>query len=298
MIGAANQSYARGVVFVLLATLGWSLSGLFVRLMPGLDGWQLNTWRGYWMSVALLAYLVAVYGRGTARKFKQIPFIAMAASAGFFAVGSTLYVTSLTLASTATVSVIGATSPLFTGLLSPWITGEKPGLAAWASAALALLGVGVIAWDGLEAGRLLGIFVCVLVPICFAGQTLTLRRFRDVDLIPAICVGGVLCFFLAGAFGFISNPNGGGFNVAPREVLILAVMGPVQLAIPLIWYALGAKTVPAITLSLIAMLDAVLNPLWPWLAVGETPGRAAFIGGAIIVGAVTVSIFGGRIAAR
>jgi drug/metabolite transporter (DMT)-like permease len=40
------------------------------------------------------------------------------------------------------------------------------------------------------------------------------------------------------------------------------------------------------------MLDAVINPLWPWIFVGEKPGQAAFIGGSIIVGAVLISVFG------
>ena len=81
-------------------------------------------------------------------------------------------------------------------------------------------------------------------------------------------------------------------------MLILAAMGPLQLSIPLIWYAKGAKSVPAITLSLIVMLDAVLNPLWPWLIVGETPQSSDFIGGAIIIAAVSISIVGGRWLAR
>jgi drug/metabolite transporter (DMT)-like permease len=42
------------------------------------------------------------------------------------------------------------------------------------------------------------------------------------------------------------------------------------------------------------MLDVVLNPLWSWLGVGEVPTNSAFIGGAIIVGAVVISIFGDR----
>ncbi len=289
-----QQAYGTGVTFVLIATLGWSLSGVFVRLLPGLDGWQINCWRGYWMSVALLVYLLAVYGRGTLAKFREVPPVALAAAAGFFTLGSTLYVTSLTMVSTAVISVIGATSPLFTGLLSPWITGERPGLVAWIAAILALAGVGVIAWDGLEAGRWLGILVSVCVPIAFAGQTLTLRRYRGVDMVPAICVGGFATFFITGSLGFLAGHAGGGFDVAPRDVLLLSAMGLLQLAIPLIFYAKGAKSVPAITLSLIVMLDAVINPLWPWLAVGETPERAAFIGGSIIVGAVLISIFGGH----
>jgi drug/metabolite transporter (DMT)-like permease len=42
------------------------------------------------------------------------------------------------------------------------------------------------------------------------------------------------------------------------------------------------------------MLDAVLNPLWPWLFVGEVPEQAAFIGGSIIIAAVLLSILGSQ----
>ncbi|MBM3519193.1 MAG: DMT family transporter [Alphaproteobacteria bacterium] len=293
----ANQSYGRGVTFVLLATLGWSLSGIFVRLLPGLDGWQINTWRGYWMAVGILCYLIFIYGRDLPARFREIPPIALILSAGFFAIGSTLYVTSLTLVSTATISVIGASSPIFTGLLSPWTTGERPGLAAWISAVLALAGVGMIAWDGIEGGKLLGIIISLLVPISFSGQTLALRRYRHVDMVPAICVGGFLTFFAAGFLGFAAGHEGGGFDVSARNLLILALMGPLQLSVPLIFYTAGARSVPAVTISLIVMLDAVLNPLWPWLILGETPDKAAFFGGSVIIVAVVISIFGDRLLA-
>lgn len=290
---AKDQSYAQGVIYILLAELGWSLSGIFVRFMPGLNGWQINCWRGFWMAVALLVYLVARYGRALPAMFRAVPLIAMCLSAGFFATGTTFYVTSLTLVSTATVSVIGASSPIFTGLLSPWITGERPGAAAWIAASLAMLGVAIIAWHQLGAGNPVGLAVSLMVPISFAAQTLALRRFRHVDMIPAICVGGFLAFVIAGVLGFTAKP-GGGFAIGPREMLLLAAMGPLQLSAPLVFYAKGAFSVPAVTLSLIVMLDAVLNPFWPWLILGETPDRASFIGGAVIVGAVLISIFGGR----
>lgn len=290
-----DQTYGTGVMFVLLATLGWSLSGLFVRLMPGLDGWQINCWRGFWMSVGLLIYIVLVYGGETFKKFKAVPPAAMIAAASFFSIGSTLYVTSLTLVSTATVAVIGASSPIFTGLLSPWVTGEKPGVAAWMAAILAFLGVALIARDGIEAGNAVGMIAAILVPVCFAGQTLALRRYRSVDMVPAICVGGIVSFFLAGFLGFLAGHPAGGFGVSIREMALLAVMGPMQLSLPLIFYARGAKSVAAVTLALIVMLDAVLNPLWPLLLLGEQPDPAAFLGGAIIIGAVVISIFGQRV---
>ncbi len=117
-------------------------------------------------------------------------------------------------------------------------------------------------------------------------------------MVPAICVGGFVTFFAAGIIGFFAGHAGGGFDVSPRNALLLAVMGPLQLAIPLIFFVKGAKSVPAVTLSLVVMLDAVINPLWPWLFIGELPGRAAFIGGVIVISAVIISIFGGRWMAR
>lgn len=293
-MAAQEQSYRQGVIYILVAELGWSLSGLFVRLMPGLDGWQINCWRGFWTGVCLLVILVVLYGRDTVAKFRLIPWIAIVSSAGFFAIGSTLYVTSLTLVGTATISVIGATSPIFAGLLSPWVTGEKPRLSAWFSAVLALGGVSIIAWEQLELGNLMAMIICLGVPISFAGQTLALRRYRGVDMVPAICIGGFLSFFAAGFLGFTAGHAFGGFDVSPRNVLMLAAMGLLQLAIPLFFYARGARSVQAVTLALIVMLDAVLNPLWPWMFLGETPNRTDFIGGSVIIGAVIISIFGGH----
>jgi drug/metabolite transporter, DME family len=293
-----QQGYGVGVGYVLLATLGWSLSGLFVRFMPELNGFQINCWRGLWTGVSILCYLVLAYGPMEAVKsFSRVPIPALLLSAGFFAFGSTMYVTSLTLVSTAVISVIGATSPLFTGLLSPWVTGERPGFAAWISAVMALGGMGIIARNGFETGNWVGVLVCLLVPFSFAMQTVTLRRYRGVDMTPAIAAGGFLAFFGAGLAGF-ALASGGGFAIPIQRIGLLAIMALVQLAVPLIFFTKGARSVPAITLSLIVMLDAVLNPLWPWLVVNEKPERAALMGGSVIVAAVVISIVGDRLFGR
>jgi len=43
-------------------------------------------------------------------------------------------------------------------------------------------------------------------------------------------------------------------------------------------------------LSLISLLDVVFNPLWAWIGVGEVPERNSFVGGAVIVGAVLLTL--------
>ena len=288
----SKQGFGTGVLYVLLANLGWSLSGLFVRLMPGLTGWQINCWRGFWMAVALLCYAVLVHGAETGRIFKAIPPFAMFWSAVCFAAGTTMYVTSLTLNSTATVSVIGATSPLFTGLLSLWITGEKPGVLNWLAALIALAGTLVIGWNGFQSGHALALALCFGVPLTFAGQTLLLRRYRDYDMMPAICAGGIISFVVAGLVSTSGLSGASAFDISFYDFLLLMLMGPVQLAIPLIFYGMGARSVQAVSLSLLAMMDAVINPFWSWAFAKEIPDKYAIIGGAIILAAVLLSVIG------
>lgn len=284
---ASRRNYNLGILLVLLATLCWSLAGVFVRFLPTLDGWQINTWRGYSMSVFLLLYVAVAYPSRPSRAFSDAPLAGLIACAAFFAVGSTLYVTSLTLTSTANVSCIASTSPLFTAVLGRFLTGERPGAASWAAALLALGGVAIIMRDGLQTGHWLGSLTSVLVAASFAGQTVMLRRYRAFDMVPALCLGGFAVFLFAGIFG-------GGFDVPPAAVALLCLMGPLQLGIPLILFARGARHVPAVTLSLVALLDTVLNPAWSWLGAGEVPSLAAAIGGAVIIAAVLLSIAAGR----
>ena len=269
---------------VLLATVCWSLAGMFVRLVPGLNGWQINCWRGFSMGVVLMLWLLLIYGRNTPARFREIPLGAMISSAGFFALGSTMYVIALTFTSTANVSALGATAPVFTGIMAGLIMKERASLAAWIAAMIALAGVTFIVREGLSPDDWLGNLIALATAFAFAGQTVTLRRYRSFDMIPAIAVGGFATFALAGLAG--------GFFVPAETLAVLCLMGLIQLAIPLVLYARGAKSVPAITLSLIALMDVVLNPFWSWAVMREMPTSAAIIGGLVICAALMISVLG------
>jgi drug/metabolite transporter, DME family len=272
---------------VILATIGSSFSGMFVRVLPELNGWQINCWRSFWMSASLLIYLAFRHGRATGESFRNMLRPALLAVALFFVACSTVYVTSLTLTSVADVAALVALSPIFTALLSRPVTGERVNAATWVAALLALGGVIVVMEDGLTAGHWFGNLLALFVALTFAGQTVLLRRFRELDMVPAICIGGVLVFMVAGLFG-------GGFKISAESMLILALMGSLQLGIPLILFVRSAASVPAVTLSLIVLLDIILNPLWAWIGSGEALTLEAAAGAGSIMAAVVLSIVGGK----
>jgi len=53
-------------------------------------------------------------------------------------------------------------------------------------------------------------------------------------------------------------------------------------------YAKAIKHVTALEAVLIPVLEPILNPVWVLLDMGEKPSRYAFLGGAIVLGAVTI----------
>lgn len=276
-------NFGKGVLFVVLANLGWSLSGVFVRSLPGLTGWQLNCWRGLATSLFLGAFLVVVYRGDLWRRLTEIPPAAMLLCACFFALGSTLYVTALSVTSTANVSCIGSLAPIFAALMSPVVTGERPPASAFVAALLAILGVSIIVWDGLGDGNWRGSVAALLVALCFAIQTLVLRRYRSFDLVPAICLGGFMVFGIAAVAG-------NGLDVPPQSIATLSLMGVVQLAVPLIFFVRSAQHLPAVTITLLAMTDILLNPLWAYVGMGEVPVPMTWIGGGVMVAAILIGV--------
>jgi drug/metabolite transporter (DMT)-like permease len=278
-----ERQYLKGVAAILLATLFWSLSGVFVRLISTGDGWQINAYRGLSSSIALLLFLLVVYGRSTLGRFRAIEWPAFALSVGFFVTGSTLYVVALSLSSVANVSCISATAPIFSAVLARLFAGERAGVLSWIATAMAIAGVYVIFRGSIGGVGNTGDLVSIAVAFCFAAQTVVLRKYRSVDMIPAICVGGFAVFVLVAlVLGLQALP--------PRDLALIAAMGVVQLAAPLILFIRGARVVPAVQLTLIALLDVVFNPLWAWIGVGEVPDGNAIIGGAIIVSAVALIV--------
>lgn len=280
---AADRSsrYVFGVACCSLATLGWSLSGLFVRWVPDLDAWTINGYRGPATALFLLTYLAIRYRSDLPRHLWPEQPQALIAVGTFFAVGSTLYVCAVAMGTVASVSVLGATSPFFAALLAWVFMRERASALVLAASVVAMVGVAIVVraeMSALATGFIAAI-VALSYAFCFAGQTVWLRRYRNIEMVPGIALGGVMVFaFVAIFVGLPSLPL--------WQMGLLALMGVVQLAVPIILFAEGAKHVPAVPAMLITMADVVLNPFWVWLVHGEQPPSGTVGGGALILSAI------------
>jgi drug/metabolite transporter (DMT)-like permease len=133
--------------------------------------------------------------------------------------------------------------------------------------------------SGLGPG-LAGTLIAFAVPIAAAVNVVTLKRWgRKVDFAPAVMLGGLL----SAAF---TLPLALPFQASAHDLAWLAALGSFQLAVPCMLLVIASRYLAAAEVALLTLLEAIMGPLWAWLGVGETPGAATLIGGAIVLAAI------------
>jgi len=275
---AHDPRYAEGVGLVLLATLLWSISGLLVRSIESTGSWQLVVYRSASMVVSLLV-IIALRHRGrVVAAFRAVGWLGVLGGV-CFAVSSICYLFSVLNTTVANTAFLYATTPFFAAILAWLVMRERVRPTTWLALAVAITGTGLMVLEGVEAGHWLGNLFGLLSAVGFGAQMVVVRFGRHLDMMPSMCLGGVL----ATVAGLVMAAD---VAIAPHDLGICFLMGSVQLAVPLALFTLGSRFVPVVQLSLLALLDPVFNPLWAWLGVGEVPGSLTLLGGAVVLLAV------------
>ncbi|MEX0781717.1 MAG: DMT family transporter [Dehalococcoidia bacterium] len=81
------------------------------------------------------------------------------------------------------------------------------------------------------------------------------------------------------------------FTPGLGDIAGLLWLGVIQIGFAYVLFGFGIAHIAALEATLIGMLEPVLNPIWVFLFLGETPGWWAAFGGAVIIIAVTSRTF-------
>jgi drug/metabolite transporter (DMT)-like permease len=267
----------RGVLLVLIATIMWSLAGLFARLLAHLDVWTVVGWRAL-LGAASIAIVGLIEWRN-GRLENPLGFGALSPVVALLAmVAISAYAASVMTTTIADVMVIYATMPFVAAALGFLINGERVSARTLMASCAALVGVIVIAASGLGSGRLLGQALSMLMTLAFAGMIVLQRRKPGASMIAVNCLGAIG----SGIFGLANSPLE---SISLYDFAILFVFGLTTIGLAFVLFMEGAKFIPSAEAGLISLLDVVLGPLWVFIAFRENPGLATVIGGAIVLGA-------------
>lgn len=265
-----DPTHRRAVLMLLVTAILWSLGGLLIKWID----WNPMAIAGTRSLVG--AAIIAVAFRRELRFTGSFEQIGVAVS---FAGTVVLFVVANKLTTAANTILLQYTAPVYVILFGPRFLGERASRRDWLSLAMIVVGMLLFFGDELDFDGYLGNGVALICGFCFGWLVLFLRRHRGESAMSALVLGNLLAGVVGLPFMFQSMPDAAGW-------VGLLLLGTVQLGLPYILYSWALRHVRAVEGILIPMVEPVLNPVWVFLLLGETPGPLALLGGTIILGAV------------
>jgi drug/metabolite transporter (DMT)-like permease len=196
-----------------------------------------------------------------------------------------LFVAATKLTTAANAIFLQSTAPLYVALLAPLLLGERGRPREIGFLAAVALGLGLCLAGGAEStltapdpptGNVLGAVCGVTWALTLMGLRWGEREHAGTAL-TAVIAGNLLAF-LIGLPMLLPLP------AAPAaDWATLGYLGVFQIALAYILLTDAVAHLPALHVSLLLLLEPVLNPIWAWLVRGEHPGLVTLVGGAIIV---------------
>ena len=262
--------------FLIGAALLFSTGGAAIKI-AAFSGMQVSCLRAGIAAAALL-----LWWRG--RLKWSWPAVAIGA---VYAATLTLFVNSTKLTTAAHAIYLQSTAPLYIIILSPLLIGER--IRARDVIYLTVVGSGLaLCFLGRvdatatapdpATGNVLGILCSIAWALTLVGLRWGQRSGEGVGT-TAVVAGNVIAFAIGLPFLFPLP------SAAPVECATLVYLGVFQIGVAYVLLTSAIAQLPAIEVSLLLLLEPVLNPVWTWLVRGENPGVWVWTGGAIIIAA-------------
>jgi drug/metabolite transporter (DMT)-like permease len=277
------------------ATAGWGIGATMTRLALGELAPLTTTCLRFGLGALLL--LAVMVWRGEARRLpsrRDWPLLVVLGGLGVTAFGA-LFTAGLQWTGAAEGTLIQGMSPLFTLALAALLVGERVRRAQLLGGGIAFLGLAVLllggsaAWGGGPA-RLYGDLVLVGSSLCWAGYNVCIRLTdgrlgRAESSAYALLVGTALLIPLA----LIEPARASPASVGPSTWLAIGYLALVSTCLAYIWWNDGIRQIGAGRAAMFSFVGPVAALVSAIPVLGEWPGPAQLLGGALILAGLFVA---------
>jgi len=278
-----------GPLLVFLGAVCLSFGGIIVKSFEGANLWQILFWRQFFFSVIVAIYLLFTYRKNFFKSFYNSGLPGFIGGI-ILAIGFAAYVFSMYTTTVANTNFIITTETIFLAVFGYFFLKEKINLITFISIILGMSGVLIILGNSLSiqtSEQFLGNIVAFIMPISFAILVVIIRKYPNVDMVPAQFTAGVA----AGIIGFLVA---GQLSISIHDLFLALMAGFFQIGFGFILITVGSQTTPAAVVGVMMLTESVFGPLWAWLFINEVPPIAVIIGGSIIIFSILFQSFFNR----
>ena len=275
-----------GPLLVFFGAITLSFGGIIVKSFEGANLWQILFWRQIFFSITIVIYLFFTYKKDFFKSFYNsgLPgfFGGLALSVGFVAYVFAMYTTTV-----ANTNFIISLETIFLALFGYFFLKEKINLITLTSIILGISGVLIILGNSLSiqtSEQFIGNVIALIMPISFAILVIIVRKYPNVDMVPAQFTAGVA----AALIGFFIADQ---LIMSSKDFILASIAGIFQIGFGFILITVGSRTTPAAAVGVLMLIESVLGPLWAWLFINEVPPMTVLIGGGVIIFAIFFQSF-------
>jgi drug/metabolite transporter (DMT)-like permease len=280
----------RGYLLVLGATMCWSTSGTFIRIIStnyAFTAWTLAFWRDLFTFACFLVLAVAT-GAQALRVARRdlIPLAAMGAiSIGIFHV---LWAQAVVMVPIAVATVLNYTAPFFVVLFAWLLWHERPSRAQTAALLLAFAGCLLVtgAYDLRNSSlNWPGLLVALSTGVTYGTLTIfgkdAVKRYVPFTIMTYAFGFGALTVLILQPAAIVES-----VGLPAGAWMSMAVLSIVSTVSGFALYTNGLKYLSAGSASITATLEPVIATGLAFVLLGEMIGVIQLLGGALVVGAV------------
>ncbi len=277
------NTHQRAILLMIIAPTLWSIAGVLTRHLDAARGFEITFWRSSFSAIFVAGALLATQGwRKAAATVTAVGRLGVL-SGMMWSIMFVCFMIALTKTTVANTLIVMSVSPLLTAFLAWLFLKQRIARRTWAAIIAAFIGIlwmFVRSLSAVQGQHLVGMTIAMAVPVAAAVNLIAIKRAgHGVDLIPAILLGSV---FSAAMMLPLAWP----LQASLHDIAILAVLGFFQLGFPCMLMVRAARSLTAPEVSLLALLEVLLGPLWTWLGAGEVPAQETLIGGAVVMAAL------------
>ena len=275
-----------GPLLIFLGATCLSFGGVIVKSFEGANLWQILFWRQTFFAIIVAFYLLISYKKNFFKSFYNSGLAGLIA--GFvLSIGFSAYVFAMYNTTVANTNFIITTETIFLAVFGYFFLKEKINLITFISIILGMSGVLLIIGSSLSiqsSEQFIGNIVAFIMPISFAILVVIIRKYPNVDMVPAQFTAGILAaiigYFIAGKL-----------SISPHDLFLASMAGFFQIGFGFILITIGSQTTPSAVVGVLMLTEAVFGPLWAWLFINEIPPMSVLIGGGIIIFSILLQSF-------
>jgi len=275
-----------GPLLVFMGAVCLSFGGLIVKSFEGANLWQILFWRQTFFAIIVALYLIISYKKNFFRSFYNSGLSGFIGGL-FLGIGFVAYVFSMYTTTVANTNFIITTETIFLAVFGYFLLKEKINLITFISIILGMSGVLIILGSSLSiqsSEQFLGNIVAFIMPISFAILVIVIRKYPNVDMVPAQFIAGIFAAIIG---LFIA----GNISISLHDLFLAFLAGFFQIGFGFILITIGSQTTPAAVVGVLMLTESVFGPLWAWLFINEVPPITVLAGGSIIIFSILLQSF-------